>query len=325
MKRNHPIAAHPSSPAELFWLSQVRESTQPLGEQCPIWVRHGVVRSGPTVPHPEEHPFFEFGTILSGGGIQFVGQEQANREPGDLFLAGPGVPHWFEVTKYPITFVTAYFLPSALINAGPGRDALQLLRRFVARQPLSSRLVRPPAELDRHIRRGFSEMVSEFDGDHFGRELLLSALLSDMLIRLMRWPGGRGTGMSAVATTADWDMAARALRFLQHNYARPIYGNDLASEIGISETGQKRLFRDTLGMPWGRYLQSYRVHRAAALLSASDAKITNVAMAVGFDSLSHFNATFRALMDMSPKTYMKHATTASSAKPGNDGVERRAD
>ncbi len=108
-----PITAHPSSAPKLIWLSQVRESTQPLGEQCPIWVRHGVVRSGTTVPYPEEHPYFEFGTILSGSGIQFVGKEQATREPGDLFLAGPGVPHWFEVTEYPISFVTVYFLPGA--------------------------------------------------------------------------------------------------------------------------------------------------------------------------------------------------------------------
>ncbi len=176
-------------------------------------------------------------------------------------------------------------------------------------------------QLDRFFRRRFGEMVREFDGDQFGRELLLSASLSAMLTRLMRWPGGRGNGMSAVATTADWDMAARALRFLQQNHTKPIYGNDLACEIGISETGLKRLFRDTLGMPWGRYLQSYRVHRAAALLTASDAKITHVALAVGFESLSHFNATFRAMMDMSPKTYMKHATTASATQPknGNEG------
>ncbi len=321
------ITAQPSRPPDLSWLSQVRESTLPLGEQCPIWVRHGVVRSGTTVPYPEEHPFFEFGTILSGSGTQFVGKEQAIRKPGDLFIAGPGVPHWFEVARYPISFASVYFLPAALLNASPGRDGLRLLRRFAARQSLSSRLVRPPPRLDRELRRGFREMASEFEGDAFGRELRLSALLSEMLVRLMRWSGGQGTALSTATTIAEWDLVARALRFLQQNHARAIYANDLASDIGISETGLKRLFRDTLGMPWGRYLQSYRVHRAAAMLSSSDAKITNVALAVGFESLSHFNATFRALMDVSPKTYVKHNTSdpdqAARSKRSADDFELR--
>ena len=40
-------------PADLTWLSEVRDSVQPLSEQFPIWVRHGIVASCPTIPHPE--------------------------------------------------------------------------------------------------------------------------------------------------------------------------------------------------------------------------------------------------------------------------------
>lgn len=75
----------------MYWLSDVRESVQPLTERSPIWGRHGVIGRGPTIPHPERHPYCEFGTIVSGEGIEFVEREEAARAAGDVFLTGPGV------------------------------------------------------------------------------------------------------------------------------------------------------------------------------------------------------------------------------------------
>src|SRR6266581_6748706 len=96
-------AIHPerTKSTELAWLSEVVESRQPLSEICPIWVRHGVVKEGPPVPHPERHPFCELGTTIRGVVDSYVERERAARKPGDLFLAGPGVPHWAKVLEYP--------------------------------------------------------------------------------------------------------------------------------------------------------------------------------------------------------------------------------
>ena len=60
-------------------------------------------------------------------------------------------------------------------------------------------------------------------------------------------------------------------------------------------------------MPWSRYLQGYRIHRAAALLSQPGHNILETAMAVGFESLSHFNTIFRSVMGVSPRVYAKRA------------------
>jgi AraC-like DNA-binding protein len=52
-----------------------------------------------------------------------------------------------------------------------------------------------------------------------------------------------------------------------------------------------------------KYLQGYRIHRAAALMNEGKHNVTEAAMTVGFDSLSHFNVTFRAFMGVSPTHY----------------------
>lgn len=72
---------------------------------------------------------------------------------------------------------------------------------------------------------------------------------------------------------------------------------------GVSESKLKLLFREALSMTWVKYLQGYRIHRAAALLNEGGHNLTEAAMTVGFDSLSHFNVTFRSFMGVSPKDY----------------------
>ena len=88
---------------------------------------------------------------------------------------------------------------------------------------------------------------------------------------------------------------------------------DVARAAGQSESRLKGLFQEALGLSWVKYLQGYRIHRAAALLNESGYNVTEAALAVGFESLSHFNATFRGFMGVSPKHY---AHLDSERKPG---------
>lgn len=298
-----------TSIVDLSWLSEVRESTQPLSEQCPIWVRHGAVYSGPTIPHPERHPYCELSTIMEGSVSVYVGRENAKRQAwGYFFLAGPGVAHWFHAITYPVRYAAIYFLPSVVIDMGPASDGMTILRRFTARQSLADRLVRPPPALARFFKASFREIIREFDEKRFGHEVRLRTILLEMLVRLVRWEEEKGKNVGKTMLTTSWAHVDKALNHLRERFADEVYARDLARVAGVSESRLKALFQDVLGMPWSRYLQGYRIHRAAALLSEPGHNILEVALAVGFESLSHFNSTFRSVMGVSPSVYAKRAT-----------------
>src|SRR5947208_651982 len=299
------VKTQPTNLSDLSWLSEVKESKQPLTAQFPIWVRHGVVHSGPTIPHPERHPYCEFSTVMEGAVIAFVGRENARRWAGDYFLAGTGLPHWFRGKSYPVRFAAIYFLPSVLIEMGATSDGMRIMRRFTARQSLSERIIRPPAALARRLKSGFEEIIAEFDRRPFGYEVRLRTLLMEMLVHLVRWEAAAGKKVGQSSSTASWRHIESALHFLRERFAEDVYARDLATAAGVSESRLKTLFHDVLGMPWSRYLQGYRIHRAAALLSEPGHTILEAAMAVGFESLSHFNATFRSVMGVSPSLYAK--------------------
>jgi AraC-like DNA-binding protein len=245
---------------------------------------------------------------MEGTVVGFVGRENAKRLPWDYFLAGPGVAHWFRALTYPVRFAAIYFLPSVAIDMGPTNDGMHILRRFTARQGLARRLVRPPPALARFFRASFHEIIHEFDAKQFGYEVRLRTLLMEMLVRLMRWEQEIGCEVGKAMLTTSWTHVEKALKFLREHFSEEIYARDLARVAGVSESRLKAIFQDVLGMPWSRYLQGYRIHRAAALLSEPGHNILEVALSVGFESLSHFNATFRSVMGVAPSVYAKRAT-----------------
>lgn len=266
-------------------------------------VRSGIHQMDSPVPHPERHPYCEFGIILEGEAISFIKGEQAERLPGDLLLVGPGVPHWAKITKYPTRFITAYFLPSVLVELGPESDGPNLLRRFTARQSLRDHMVRPSAELREKLAELFEEMVQESVGRQFGREIKLRILLMEQLVEFIRWEQREGRIQVGSNLEVDWKVVDLTLEYLRNHFAEPVYARNLAQAAGVSESRLKVLFKNALGMPWCKYLQSYRVHRAVALWSETQCSVSEAAYAVGFESLSHFNAVFRSLMGRAPSDY----------------------
>lgn len=56
-------------------------------------------------------------------------------------------------------------------------------------------------------------------------------------------------------------------------------------------------------MPFHEYLNGLRLTRAKALLADRHSRISEVAYAVGFNDLSHFDKTFRKMVGRSPTEY----------------------
>ena len=310
-----PTVLSEPQPAELSWLGEVREVRQPLSRMRPIWVRSSYLRTGPpgpcpTVPHPERHPYCEFSICLQGHGIEYIGRGKLQTNPGSVMLLGPGIPHTAELHDYPRRGVTVYFLPILLFDMGPLGDGARVLSRFTAEQSIEDRIVNLPPGIYRRIRLGMAGMAVEFQRGGFGSELRLRSMLTELLVALLRWEEKKGKRVPSDVDPLHWELVQRALHYLQEHYTEPIYVREVARATGVSESRLKLVFRESLGMSCVQYLKAYRISLAAAMLSAAKDPITTVALAVGFETLSHFNTTFREIMDMSPTEYIMSVNKA---------------
>jgi transcriptional regulator GlxA family with amidase domain len=86
--------------------------------------------------------------------------------------------------------------------------------------------------------------------------------------------------------------------------AEPLRFETVAKAVAMTPRSLARRFEAELGMTWRTALRRLRVIRSLDHL-ASGATVTQAAFAVGYASLSAFNAAFREVMDETPTSFSR--------------------
>lgn len=79
--------------------------------------------------------------------------------------------------------------------------------------------------------------------------------------------------------------------------------NRLASEVGCSPSYLSRTFSATTGMTISHYLRKRRIEKAADLLASGRCNVSEAALEVGYQSLSHFSKAFQQVKGCLPSKY----------------------
>lgn len=95
----------------------------------------------------------------------------------------------------------------------------------------------------------------------------------------------------------------KAKQFIQEHQADEISLADVAKAVNTSTFYFCKMFKKTTGLNFTEYLARVRVEKARNLLLNPNLRISEVAFASGFQSLSHFNRVFRRIAGESPTRY----------------------
>ena len=108
--------------------------------------------------------------------------------------------------------------------------------------------------------------------------------------------------------TAPWARAvtrnkrlAEAVKLIEGSVGAPLATTEVAAKVGLSVRQLERLFRQHLDTTPAAFSASVRLGRARALLRQTAMPITDVAVACGYDSASHFSTAFRARFGHAPR------------------------
>jgi len=90
------------------------------------------------------------------------------------------------------------------------------------------------------------------------------------------------------------------LQLMSNNIEEPLTLEELAQHINISRRQMERLFQNHLETSPSRYYLELRITHARRLLLQSNESITNIALASGFVSSSHFSNCYKDYFGLSP-------------------------
>ena len=97
----------------------------------------------------------------------------------------------------------------------------------------------------------------------------------------------------------------RAIRFMKEAYASPVSIRQIADELGMSEAAFSQYFKKVTGMTPKAFLTELRMEKAQELVG--QLSVTDAAMELGYDNISHFIALFKARYGMTPGQFKKAA------------------
>lgn len=168
--------------------------------------------------------------------------------------------------------------------------------RFEDAQALNQAIFLPSVGfLENRIR----EVVLEFCTNDPYRDEILSSLLRSVLISIV-------SATAAVGDTPEKTrLAYDVIRYLQDRYHQPVTGEDISKHFHFSMTYVNRVFREKTGYTVHRFLLEYRIKIAMELLASGTYSVGEVAEAVGFCDIYHFNKTFKKMIGKTPLQYRR--------------------
>jgi AraC family transcriptional regulator len=95
----------------------------------------------------------------------------------------------------------------------------------------------------------------------------------------------------------------KVLAILKENLAEPPTLEELGRRVGCSHFYLSRIFTAESGKTISVTLRDFRMERAASLLREGRMNVTEVALEVGYSSLSHFSSAFREVIGCCPGLY----------------------
>jgi len=156
-------------------------------------------------------------------------------------------------------------------------------------------------------------MIAEFTTPGIGSEFRLRTLLMDCLVDLIRWEESVGRQVEPSASSVDWLPIGKTIRYIHEHYAEPLYISELARAVGVSAGRLPIDFSGGPGMSWLQYCAAGGSRRRSPRSAPPNARVTEVALAVGFETLSHFNTSFRDFTGMAPNGIHSNDAGAKTA------------
>lgn len=107
-----------------------------------------------------------------------------------------------------------------------------------------------------------------------------------------------------------------AIARMWESYGEPLSLSDIAKSAILSRFHFCRVFREATGVSPGRYLSAVRIYQAKRLLVSTSLSVTEISLAIGYNSLGSFTNRFTESVGASPTRFRRMWGEGIHAEPG---------
>lgn len=241
-------------------------------------------------PTPHLHSHIEMVLTETGTTVAFADSAEVKVEAGDLFIAFPNQIHYYVDKQRPVGHKILIVSPDMC------PEFSRIFKSMVPTAPLLKNAIENP-----RIVAAFENMVQckREQGEYSETEargcmlILMSEIFRNIELQ--------------EKVSCDNELVKDIITYCYENYNNDISLQAIADELHVSRCYVSRLFSRRLHIGFNDYINSLRVRSACEMLKTTDMSITEVAYAVGYNSVRTFDRVFLNELQMTPKEYRKKA------------------
>ncbi|MDA0350460.1 MAG: AraC family transcriptional regulator [Verrucomicrobia bacterium] len=252
------------------------------------------------------HPEIDILLTLKNTGYHITGDFMGDIKPGTLILNGSNVPHAFHPNEPPEGDPDK---PAMLVIqfsvASLGKDLLSKLemdriRNFLESTGRSFEFFGPTRDRAEEM---MLAMRTQSPGQRFAQFILILDTLASApeedrapLVSHIYAPSLNEQNVERIDRVKNW---------ILENLDQEIKLEDVTRVALMSPKSFSRFFKKNTGKAFIHYVNELRVGLACRKLMQSDASVSEICYASGFNNLSNFNRQFKERKGVSPKAFRK--------------------
>jgi AraC-like DNA-binding protein/quercetin dioxygenase-like cupin family protein len=248
------------------------------------------------------HPEYEIVFMPFGNGQRRVGTNVSAYEAGELVFIGPNLPHlnfsYGKEGQYEevVVQMRGDFMGEAFLQKPELANVRRLFERAHAGLTFGT-------ATKQRVGPGLMQLLQQ---PPFERFLSLLRVLQQLADAMDAQPL-HADGVHFDLNPKEQERVNRICQYVEQHYTEPIDMNAVADLASLTVPAFCRYFKRMTRLTFTDFVNEYRVNQARRLLDSART-VADVGFAVGFNNLSHFNKTFRAITGQTPSDYRKALT-----------------
>lgn len=251
------------------------------------------------------HTEYEIIYIKEGTGTRFVGNNISKFQAGDIVLIGSNLPHFMKSDEVYHSGDSDLRVKGTIIQFEK-----EFMYYAVNHYPHFVKI----KHLFQESQRGIYFAAESFPKLRYLIEKIpLESGLAQLMLFLEILKEMSETDNRQIISTADfvnetiYDTARidKIISYLNRNYTRNVNLDEIASFAAMNSSAFCRYFKSKTGKSFKNYILDMRIGYACKLLLMEDISISDLSSECGFETISHFNKTFKKNTGYVPSQYRK--------------------
>lgn len=256
------------------------------------------------------HDVFEMVYVKKGNAVFEIAGQPAAIGPNDIVIIKPNQPHKLIIKSQPgCEFIVLHFGFSNQKNIEFSEVSLEDFLNFVKGKE-SGAFITLKVSQKNEIITLLNRILKERENTEIGSDFLNRLMVLELFVFISRALKMEWENSIKYKSPKLKELIQISVKYIRNNYERDISLGDIAKFVFLSPSYFTRAFKDEVGISPINYLLKVRIERAKELLAETDAKISNIALNVGFSNQQRFNEIFKKYTKQTPLQYRK--TTLNS-------------